>query len=512
MDRQASCLIGQALYTSSQQLPSGGQGEGFVAASPSLATELPWLDASSRPLIGFVGNTYKVTTAQRAEYRPIGRHLHANRVLIYVKANVGTDFLARDGNYMIHFLVASATALSLTDALRIAEATWIRDPAKVPYGRRKLGDLPDLDLMTFRAGLVSCPALVNAEVAAVQAAVVKLADEGLEISNWTIEQVLTILAVCPTWVDYAAALKSEWSASGPVVHLQLMSPDLADAILEDHRCELSGELRDLRQQLASARDGAELRAILAGRMARLPDSGKDAEAVAPASLRECLQKWVARTPKLTPAERNRVQESDVSDVLKTLIELGSRLPVWRNRDDLMASILRKCDTLDPQLLSTVLPLDDDSISRYVTVYPSDAILQAVVFLNRETSRRIELVFPTGVAAVMLVHLVECCRADPEFHAGLVRSVRISGTRSGSFVHRLLRCPGIDLPYLYSLILPQAAAERNELLWALAAINADAFAAWAQFPESYAGALLGALRHAEAHAQQRRFTRFTGKWS
>ena len=80
---ESSIKIGQALYTWAEILPSGKQGEGFIAASPSLAGQIDWLNASCRPLIGYVGNKHRVTPVQRAAYKPVGRHIHIDKAFVY---------------------------------------------------------------------------------------------------------------------------------------------------------------------------------------------------------------------------------------------------------------------------------------------------------------------------------------------------------------------------------------------------------------------------------------------
>lgn len=499
--------IGQALYTWAEVLPSGKQGEGFVAASPSLAHKTDWLDASCRPLIGYVGNSYKVTAEQRAEYKPVGKHIHTNRTLVYRKRDVGRDSHKRGGNYLIHFLVADSNIVCLSDVLRIQPWTWDFRAARVTgNGSGRLQSMPEIDLTEFRDQLVSFAEFKEPDRSVVIEALLAMTRTGvLNATDLDTGAILGILSVLPRWADYAAELIPEWSERGPVKRLRLVGQQLAGTVGEDRRLKPeSDDLKDLRQRLASTRTIDELRSLLTSRstLAKpLPFAPEKTEATTEApSPDKCIEKWLGKPESMTQSEKELLMNMPPSQLVSVLAQQELRLPPWRKHDDIALSLLEHCEGVDQKLLGTIMPLGDESVSRYVTACSNSALLEAAVWLNCDKSRQVDIEFPDGVATTILLHLVELCIEQPDFHEGLVCSLRISFFGAGSFVRRLLRSPGMDFRYLYSRVLPAAAEGDPEVLWALASVNPEIFASWMRLPEIYgiySDALISALRNVES---------------
>lgn len=513
--------IGQALYTWAEVLPSGKQGEGFIAASPSLARRIDWLNASCRPLIGFFGNRYKVTAEQRAHYKPVGRHIHTDKTFVYRKSDVGTDSHNRGGNYLIHFLVADSNAVCLSDVLRIHESSWDFRAARVTTsGGGRLGSIPDVDLTEFRDQLVSFATFEEPDRSTVIKALLEMSRTRiLDVTDLDKGVVLGILSVLPYWADYSAELISEWSDHGPVIRLRLSSRQSTVAVGDDRRLTpVSEALQELRERLMAARSTDELHALLTSRSTLAPVSAPGAvpaDATSEkASLDTCIEKWLGKVVSLAQNERELLMSMQPPDLVRTLAQQERRLPLWRDRDEIALSLLEHCERVDRMLLSAVMPLEDESVSRYVTVCSNSAVLESAVWLNRNRSRHVEIEFPDGVATTILLHLVTLCTEQADFEEGLVRSVRISFFGAGSFVRRLLRSPGMDYKYLYSQILPAASEGDSDILWALASVNPEMFASWmrsSEIYELYVDALISALHRAESQPQYGAIPSLVNRW-
>ena len=508
-DRPGSDIkIGQALYTWAEVLPSGKQGEGFVAASPSLAHRIDWLNASCRSLIGYVGNRYKVTAEQRAQYKPVGRHIHADKTFVYRKSDAGKDSHKRAGNYLIHFLVADSYIISLSDALRIQQSSWDFRAAHVTAtASGRLQSMPEVDLKGFRHQLESFAEFKEPDRSLVIEALLEMTRTGiLDATDLDKAAILGMLSVLPHWVDYAAELITEWSEHGPVKRLHLLDRQPTGVVGEDRRyTPVSDDLRDLRERLASASTIDELRSSLAScsTLDKPAPAGamKTESAKKVSSLDECIEKWLAKAESMTKSERELLVSMSPSDLVGALAQQERRLPSWQDRDDIALFLLERCEGADQKLLSAIMPLGDESVSRYVTICTNSTVLEAAVWLNCDKSRHIDIEFPDGVATTILLHLVKLCAEQSDFHEGLIRSMRISFFGGGSFARRLLRSPGMDFKYLYSQVLPAVAEGDPDVLWALASVNPEIFASWMRFPEIYEiylEALISALRRVESH--------------
>jgi GTPase-associated protein 1, N-terminal domain type 2 len=501
-----SVKIGQALYTWAEMLPGGKQGEGFIAASTSLAGDMDWLNASCRPLIGYVGNKHRVTAEQRASYKPIGRHVHTAKAFVYRKTDVGSDSHGRRGNYLIHFLIAPSSDVGLSDVLRLKEGIWDFQAARmITRGSGKLGSMPDVDLTEFRNELLAFSEFEEPDPSAIAEALIDLGRAGVvDATDLDTSTVLGMLSVLPYWVDYAAELSPEWSDRGPISHLRLGTWQANyNAGGEDRRYTPErDDLSLLRERLKRARNLDELRSLMSSAASLAKSSPSGAVKVKPnggaISLEDCIQKWLDVSQAISQDERQVLMHAPPWSLVSALASRKRHLPIWRSRDDIALSLLTRCEGTDQQMLGKIMPLDDESVSRYVTACLNTTVLEAAVFLNHEESRHIDIVFPDGVAPTTLLHLVKLCTERPEFYKGLVRSVQISCIGAGSFVRRLLRNPGMEFNYLYSQVLPAAADGNADVLWALASVNPEKFASWVDFPEVYADALISALRRAGSH--------------
>ena len=261
--RSVDAHIGQAIYTWSQTLPPRPAGYRFVAVSPEWESRLPWLEASTRSVIGFVGNDHPVSAKDRQFYLPIGRHVHAGKALAYRKQDAGLDGNNRPGNYVIHFMLASAWLLSLTDVLTMPDQWWI-DAALARL--KPTLRLPDIALTDFRntlqphsdTGIVGASRVVDAVRELVRR-------RSVSINGWTRGDMLTLLATMPPWVDYATKLVPEWSAAGPSQRLELTDIPPLERRIGDRRWVLLGdELEGLRKRLSNARNVWEIGQLFSG--------------------------------------------------------------------------------------------------------------------------------------------------------------------------------------------------------------------------------------------------------
>jgi hypothetical protein len=264
----------------------------------------------------------------------------------------------------------------------------------------------------------------------------------------------------------------------------------------------------MRQKLAGAQSVLEIGQLLSGQAIVTPGYRQNAQAV---SLSESVLKWVSSgTKDLSQAEIGLI-EQDPSGALNVLADRRLRIPSSRRLDEIALLLLEKCDGTDHSLLPRVFPVDDESVSMYVSRCPNSAVLAAAVQLNSNPTRSIDLVLTRDIAPTAINRLVESSKADPTIYRGLVRSVTISSMRGGSFVRRLFENEGIDFEYLYSRILPEASGGRTDSLLSLACINPEAFVSWIGVPRPYAAALTEALRHETRQAIWDRISGFFGRW-
>jgi hypothetical protein len=502
-------VIGQAVYTWAQKLYTGNQGEGFVAASLALTSDMKWLEASSRPLIGHVGNKHRVTPAQRGSYKPLGRHLHVDRVhggrtFVYHKTNVESDLLDRAGNYLIHFLVAPAVLIGMSDTLRIQDSFWVYDvPGIRNDNSGKLRKLPDIQVSGFRDQLNPSVAVQASDVSMIVRSAMELTQRRvLDIARWQLDDVLVLLSTLPPWVDYATELISEWTETGPTRRLKLTEITLSGAP-QDRRCSLmDDELLSWSERLKGAKNLRDLEELLSAGTSRSAEekvgAGQGHPSQSALSLEQSVLKWSAQNEKLNADEISTILGAEPRDVLLTLDLLCRRIPSRQDRANITVSLLGRCNDVDPRALSRVMPIEDQSVSQFVTLCPNSMALEAAVLINSNPLRRVELKFPDGISPSTLVRLLRQCVAEEEFHEGLVRSVRISCQGESSFVRPLLRSPGMDLNYLYERVLPSAAG-RADLLWMLMSINPEGLISWSQFPEQYCDAFIVGLRRAQNDA-------------
>jgi hypothetical protein len=68
---------------------------------------------------------HQLTDDQRQSYSPVGRHIYSGKSIGYRKTDGGLDAHGRKGRYVIHFLVAAAPDLTLSDVLRLPPGLWI---------------------------------------------------------------------------------------------------------------------------------------------------------------------------------------------------------------------------------------------------------------------------------------------------------------------------------------------------------------------------------------------------
>jgi GTPase-associated protein 1, N-terminal domain type 2 len=512
--------IGQALYTYAEVLPNRKQGEGFIAASPSLATKMDWLAASCRPLIGYVGDV-NLTAEQKAEYRPVGKHIHTNKTFIYRKKDVGRDSHKRSGNYLIHFLVADSSIVCLSDVLRIKSFTWDFRAARVTLnGTGRLQSMPEVDLTEFRDQLVSFAEFEEPDESTVTKALLEFTRKGvLEATDLSTGVILGMLSVLPPWADYAAELVPEWSERGAVRRLHLLGEHVVSTVGEDRRLNPKNEnLKELRQRLSGIRTIDELRAsLISATTTQAKPSRPDAEEtelIEGMTLNECIGKWLKRAESMTQDERKVIANVSAEQLVDVLAQQERHLPPWHNHDDVTLPLLERCGGVDQKLLGAIMPLEDESVSRYVTACSNSAVLEAAVWLNRDNSRQVDIDFPDGVAATILLHLVKLCANKADFHEGLIRSVRISFFGKRSFVRRLLRSPGMDFKYLYSRVLPAAADGDSEVLWALASVNPEVYVSLmrsTEIYEIYSDALISALRRVESQPSYGSISSLMERW-
>lgn len=524
--------ISQAIYTWALKLISGQQGFGFAAVSPALSSRLDWLEASTKALTGFVGNLDTAADVRRS-YAPTGRHVAGDQTLAYRKQDAGRDGHGRSGNYVVQFLVAPASLFGLTDVLRIPNAAWI-EPAQVqPKGQPPY--LKDLLLADFRASLTDCK-LDAVDVRSMRLLLEELAEAGsANISGWTDQELLTLLSVMPAWFDYSVTLVPRWTQAGAERHLQVMPGVQWAGLVEDHRLEPpTSELQDTRRMLLSTIDIREILAQLSVSASdpsrastphvparhishRRTDShsptatASGAEEREPDAVADSVRKWVTGASReLTSAER-QVLQRDPHETLRALHRTKLQIPPTRKPDPLALSLLERCDDVDAEFLTQILPVDDEAVASYVAFCNHTALLEAAVLLNSDRSRAIDISFQTSVGAETLHGLVQLAKADSRLFDGLVRSLRISSQRSGSFARRLLLAKGVDYGYLYTTLIPAASEGRDEALLCLAFINPEEFVHWLDVPATYEGALINALRQETRDKAWERISRFASRW-
>lgn len=511
----ADARIGQAVYTWVKDLPFRPAGYRFVAVSPEWESRMPWLEASTRSLTGFVGNDKPVSAQDRESYRPVGRHVHSGMALAYRKQDAGLDGHNRPGNYVVHFLMTAAWSLGMTDVLTMPGRWWMDvDDARL----KPSVSLQDIELSDFRDTLHAQSEVGVADPSRVVKAVRELARKKSASANgWAPEDILALLATMPPWADYAMRLVPEWSELGASQRLKLADVPPAEAAVEDRRWfPVDDELEKLRHRLSGARNIVEVgqllsgQQLLSGELAGVPLGGADVRPTQ-LSLDSTVLKWMASGARGLSVAEIDLMEREPLKTLSALDEKRQRIPVSRRLDMIALALLERCDGVDRRLLARVLPIDDEAVSMYVAKCPNRALVEAAVLLNCDGSRAIDLVMLGNVAPGTMHHLVELSRVDPEIYDGLVRSVSISSLRGGTFARRLFLTDGMDFEYLFARILPAAARGRTDSLLSLACINPDAFVSWIGIPEPYAEALVEALRHETRQAIWERISGFFGRW-
>jgi TIR domain len=253
--------VGQACYTWAKNLPQGRIGYGFVAVSPSLEANRLWLENVTKSVTHFVGN-HSVVKEDREIYRPIGRHVSSGKSLAYRKVDSGLDGYGRSGCYLIHFLVAAISDLTLSDVMRLSPSIWMdADKFSIDQG---VGDLvvSELLLPSDLQPASDVPRIVDALAILAEKSV-------LEVTKWNKVDMLNLLGSAPAWVDISAKLVPQWTAQGPVTNIMLGDEVRARQEAGDHRSWPSQErLLDVRNLVSNCSDRTELLAAVRAVRAR----------------------------------------------------------------------------------------------------------------------------------------------------------------------------------------------------------------------------------------------------
>ena len=522
--RTSDLQVGQAVFTW-RKLRPGQAGYGFAALSPALRAQSEWLEASAEPLTGFVGN-WRPTSDQRRSYKPIGRHVSGEWVIAYRKEDAGSDGYDRGGNYIVHFLVAPVTLLSLSDILRLPEKLWVSASLGRLNPDLKLKDVPAADIKQD----IGLPPEVEVEAdhtSRIVDALYKLVHEGsISVTGWPKSDILALLATMPAWADYATKLVPTWSNDGPRQSLEManISPAVF-ADVEDHRCTVTNpELEVRRQRLLNAGDVAEIALLLRPNVPETLDHQEQLkEVVFPAATEAALEqdatkelevhirKWVrGDVQELKPTEKISILERPI-EALQILAAINQQIPSERRPEPFALSFLERCDEADPRLIAHVLPVEDDAVAMYVALCHSNAVLEAALLLNSDRARTIDITFRTTVPAATVQHILRRSRVEQDIYRGLIRSLEISSLGAGSFARRLLLANGIDSQYVYSVLIPAASVGRDDALLSLACVNPDAFVSWLHVPPPYDRAFVNALRQETRQKAWERISRYATRW-
>lgn len=500
-------IVGQALYTwSLKPLGTGRPGYGFVDISPAWTDNLAWLDATTKSLTGFMRQA-QTTDEERARYRPLGRHVHTRTALVYRKYHVGQDGYDRPGNYAAHFFIAPMRHIGITDALRIRDELWYKGTGVYGPSWEKLADL---DLSDFHAKMRPTIETGHVDSKRIIAAIGQIVEEGsVNVSDWNTAEIASLTGTLPCWADYAMSMTPEWTSKGPSLTIAMPLDATDDPACQDRRLDfVDEELADLRKRLNTAASLPELKSILSPRSR---GSGR-AASTPPERLEDCVMKWVREgTKSMTPKELTLLEENPLSTFV-ALDKLGRRLPSARKPDTFILGLLNRCgSTIDGPLLGRILPAEDEIAGLYAGASTNGAVLEAVVRLNADDRRSIDIVLRRAIPDIIINLLVETSKTDESLMKGLVRSVKLSSLGEGSFARQLFSADTADWDHLYATILPAAADGRADSLLSLACVNPEKFVSWINVPEPYAAALTDMLRHETQQAVWERISALLGRW-
>jgi hypothetical protein len=498
-------IIGQALYTwGPERLGAMGQGYGFVDISPGWESELPWLDANAKSLTGFMGRS-QATEEERARYRPLGRHVNAGTAIAYGKYYIGMDGFDRLGNYAVHFFMAEVKHISMTDVLMSRDELWVTGNGVYSPSWKKLDDLKPAE---FRVKLNRAPDLTWVKPDRVRSAIAELVSTGsVSVSKWNTADIMGLIGTLPFWADYAMSLVPEWTDSGSALVVELPRDAAVDQVYEDRRPALTGELLELKLKLNRASCTAELESIFWPHPRDIARPSGSAQK----HLEDCIIRWAAQgTKNMVPDELTTLSE-DPPSTLENLAKQNRKIPSSRKPDQFTLELLNRCDgAVDRQLMSKVLPAEDEITGIYAGLSTNTTVLEAAIWLNAGAAREISIVLRRSILEATINLLIDTSKEDEQFMEGLVHSVKISSRGEGSFARQLFLADTADWDHLYSKVLPAAADGRASLL-SLASVNSERFFTWMKAPEPYAAALTDMLRHDTHEAMWERISALLGRW-
>jgi hypothetical protein len=344
-------------------------------------------------------------------------------------------------------------------------------------------------------------------------AIMDLARNGaIDVTGWFTNDILSLLASVPAWVDLSATLIPEWTAKGPSRHIALANKaDPLQPVRDRRIIPVNDELLFIKRKLENCRNRAEL--IAAMDQSQRSSLGPPVAFTKPnTDLEHVIERWADEgSARLSPADRSVLLHDEVESVTM-LSQLSRKLPSARRPDEVALVLLSGAeDHVDSQLIVSILPDEDSAVMGYVISRPSISILEAAMTLNRNLKRSIDIRIKGGSACAALIEVVERSKVDTGLLYGLTRSVEISSLGAGSLVRSLFTCPGIDYSHLYMNVLPAASGGRTDSLLGLVSINPAAFVAWLGAPDPYADALVEALRHETQQAIWKRISRFVSRW-
>ncbi|MEW2382589.1 hypothetical protein AB0873_10955 [Micromonospora sp. NPDC047707] len=430
--------------------------------------------------------------------------------LLFKKNYAGRDGFGREGRYLVHFLVAHVTSLTVTDLLRISPQFWLTDE-QVPLDTTpKLADVSIRDVSL---------AFLDYEVtdlrdARVVARAAKLAQKGkVDVADLGHSEIAAVLSCLPPWVDSGATLVPEWRDGRPIATLSINNSfqlrEVADHRVSPPSPAVANACNDL-SRLGSEPAKPSPRHSQAA--ATRPDQVVDRPPYDPADFKVLVGRWLSEGSQSLSLLEKALLQRKAEGALSLASHLNGRIPFRGGRpDDLAVHILNQCGAPDfYQPVKKVLPASDSDVSALTHAAPVSSLLLAVFATNMEPRRKVEIRVRSRLTDSIIREVTAACRNDSGLSAGLAASVRISFYGKSSFCRALLTHPSTDYDWLFSSILPQAFAGEDDALLAVVGLNGERFVDWLGVHTEYRTALATAIPELAPSVLRRKMSGFRSR--
>lgn len=474
-------MVGQAVYTWSSRAGAGVSGDDFVALSPCLTGKLPWLKNLPAPIIQFAAGRV-LTPEERREYKPLGRHTDGSEAVLFRKVDAGKDIHERPGRYIVHLIVGQREYLPLSSLYTIYQRNWL-SAVDVPLNHHiELHDLPVSDPSHYEiVGLTRV-----GEEKVLQSVRQLVAAGTTDVTGFSDDEMLSIMACLPAWVDTNAVLASTWGEFGPKATLTV--PDGAPPVKgPDYRAQVHiQEIQAIRAQYSNllkvggtSRSANETNKPTRGSrrrksrdirtthkeeaVATIPPTRAlaDAASETPAidELRAAVEKWQLRGTRKLSVREKQIIENAPADTLSIVSQSGGRLPDRLSRgqlDALAIRVLRECgDTMHWPMVVRSIPESIEIAQRYVNSVPEPSVLLAGFSINLSEARRFEIVLNESLPKDAIANILKTTRESKELTDGLCESLRVSCYQHNRLLGALLLGDESDQDWLFDEILPRA---------------------------------------------------------